>query len=346
MTFDLQGLTSAIGRVDSAVEGVNVAMTGFQRQAFTPRCAAAACVHQGYGHISAGWHPAGGYLYGDHWRTPDFIRAEKAIGVSLPANSFHNLVSGGGSLVRGPGFDTTLGGGDHVTNVMHQSATGAAFSQLPVPAFAPREAAGMVYLDGWFYVIGGLTYRVPGPGFDLFRDVWKSQNLTNWTQVTNNLPITRRSFLTAVQGGNIYIIGGRQDVDPVPAGIDFNDVWVTSDGFQTLTQITASAPFPTGFSRWGDWMNGRFYVGGGRRDASPQYINSVWSTDDFINWTQHANFPQAASHQVAFCLNVEGVQTLGVIGGYTNGSGPLGTIHTTTDPDAGWLARTESDFWI
>ena len=49
-------------------------------------------------------------------------------------------------------------------------------------------------------------------------------------------------------------------------------------------------------------------------------------------------------------LNVNGVETLGVIGGYGYVApgvyGALGTVFTLTDLAGQWQARTDSDFWV
>lgn len=344
-------LLSAVTDLESVTEAMQVSATRFQRTAFTPRAAAAACVHNGYGHIDGGWHPAGGYLYGDHWRTPDFVRAEKALDVSLPTNSFHTLESFGGKLIRGPGYDTLIppSHGDHLTNGMYESDTGASFSALSTPPFPPIEAQAMHVHGGYLWMVCGLHYITDSNNpkqFSISKSAYRRTVGGVWSLVNDNLPIQRRSHLLTSLGSDMYVIGGTfGEYGNGSDQIDNADVWKTSDGFLTMTQV-GTAPIPTGFARWGVWFNGRYVVGGGRRKASPNYISEVWSTADFANWTQHEDFPHGASHQVAFALTVQGVPTLGVIGGYTNGTGPLGTIHTTTNLAQPWSPRTDSDFWV
>jgi hypothetical protein len=339
-----QTLAATKVKLQSAVDGVDAAIAGFQRTPFSPSIQQG-CVHNGYAYLTAGWEHSN--IYNDVWRTKDFVVCEKAVGANdLPGICFHHMDSFAGKVYRGPGFDSMTEQGDRVTNRCFASVDGSLpWTELTIP-WAPRECAGFMAAGDYLYCFLGLAYNLPAAGYTMLPDAWRMDANGVWEQRSADLPLRRRSFTYANWQGNVVLIGGRDDMTP-GGPTNYNDIWRSTDGMQGMTRILEHGPFPNGYEWRAVVFQGRLVLlGGTASGAAGDRFATVYSSNDpdLQTWVQHPNMPVGRSHFTAAVLTVNGVETLGVITGYGS-SGAMRDIYTTTDLVT-WTARTDSDFWV
>ncbi len=190
----------------------------------------------------------------------------------------------------------------------------------PNPIFSARFAHQVVVLGGDMYLIGGTN------GSGRFNDVWKSSDGANWALVepdeNNSNPIfsARYDHQVVVNGGDMYLIGGRETVSSYK-----NDVWKSSDGAnweQVPKPTDSSLIFSTRFAHQVVVLGGDMYLIGGF-DRSPdsgateRFRSDVWKSSDGQNWTKitESKFSGRQSHQVV--VKGEDMYVLGGFNGYT-----------------------------
>jgi hypothetical protein len=166
-------------------------------------------------------------------------------------------------------------------------------------AFAPRDGAGALTLQGKMWFLGGWN---PGDKKNFPRicnnEVWSSADGATWTLVKPNTFLDRSFDATkdwegrhtagyAVYKDKLWIIGG-----DVNQGYYHFDVWNSADG-KTWTLVNKDKPVP-----WGPRAlhytvvhDGKLWVIGGQ--TVPQFAKSdeifyrdVWTTTDGIEWTE------------------------------------------------------------
>jgi hypothetical protein len=209
------------------------------------------------------------------------------------------------------GWNSQAGGqfpaGKKVTNEVWKSvdkginwALIKANDYTPVPAdsfWTPRHTMGaVVHNDSgvdYLYVIGSDIYNGPqnnlGNGVGT-SDVWRSPDGVNWTRITDTAPWGPRVLhMVASYNGALYVMGGL--TDSTNANSALNDVWRSTDGGLTWTQL-ANAPWaPRGLVNSGQGLpikDGLLWLmGGGTYVNVPAgaLFNDVWSFDGAI-WTQ------------------------------------------------------------
>jgi hypothetical protein len=245
----------------------------------------------------------------------------------------------------------------HVTSPV-QTGAGAMWIKRHSAGWLKHAHAGTSYV----YVIGGDHLS---PAYNEFGigasngyqcDVWRSSdpsNVNGWSRVaeSDNVGWTGRMLaVCASHGGNLYVMGGQDGLlggPPYPfssamTATFYNDVWRSTDGGATWSQITASAGWSARgiTNRAPSWLGRIWLVGGGQYetaapvDVNPRtYENEVWSSADGVTWTQHANAPWAARQY----HNVEVFDgKLWVMGGYDAGGNPGGNRR-----DVWWTANGE-----
>jgi hypothetical protein len=185
-------------------------------------------------------------------------------------------------------------------------------SQLDVPVSAPttfrltaygvnqepverRQAVSV--LSGWVELAAG-TGGPFGPSyvmstlFELENDLvylsmngaWSSADGRNWTLMPSPSPFGFRSTpYTGVLDGSLWVMGGLDLNDGQP----LNDLWSSADGGATWEQA--------GTAQWGPRSAGgcatfldRLWIAGGTQGnyygKPPAVDDSVWSSDDGVNW--------------------------------------------------------------
>jgi hypothetical protein len=357
-----QTLLDAEANVADSIDNVTTALTGFARAPYQKRCSAGHCNHQGYFHICQGWNPSAGAFVSSHYRTQDFMVAERAVEpLGMTPVLFNEAASFDNRIYRGPGYDVlpAVLNDDLVTNAIWSSATGSApWVQESNPPPLPREVASLLVHDGHLYQFLGEAYTGhANPTYAMRTDAYRKAPGGNWEQRANNLP-KRRSFAYLSWNGAIFVIGGADDNHN---GQDYRkvygDILRSDDGMQSLTNL-GDGPFGPGYGRRMAVFNGHVVlVGGAAGDggfAAPvAFTNKVWASNHPglipSSWFELAPLPQALNHSIVGVLTIDGVETLGVIGGYNNvthsGGGPLGTVYTLNALNGSWVARTDSDFW-
>lgn len=158
-------------------------------------------------------------------------------------------------------------------------------------------------LNNSLYLVGGYN---PGKTFGdpYYEDVWKSEDGTNWSLMTEDGPfLGRRGHGLVALNNSLYLIGGFSVNEESGERQYNNDVWQSADGI-TWKEIKANTKVPSGSSS--DWVarmhhqcvvanNAIYIIGGysmqdeGESRYAIKYLNDVWRSTDGINWTKLNN---------------------------------------------------------
>ena len=196
--------------------------------------------------------------------------------------------------------------------------------------FSARNGHTTLAIGTDIYVIGGYI-----TGADR---VWKSSDGDNWAQVTMSASTTFSArnghssvYIPSGANAGMYVIGG------FGASARLNDVWKSTDGGATWTQVTTSTS--TKFSARNIHssvvLGQDIYVIGGFLGTSGR-SNDVWkSTDGGANWTRvtaNAAFGARSLHgSVAFG------QAIYVFGGTAGSSSYYNDVWKSTDGGVTWV---------
>lgn len=353
-------------RTDAMVATVAEA-EGYARVAWEKRCSAGHCVHNDYFHITQGWSPGtpSAQFVNSHYRTRDWVVAERAMaGPNMPPCVMNEMISFNGLLYRGSGLDTlpVIANDDLCTNAVYSSPNGCApwTPEANIP-FDARECYGFLATNDGPLIWNGERYtgvQPPQAAYVMHQDAWLRGASGTWALRSSALP-KRRNFAHVLWNGSIFMLAGADDMHN---GANYRHVYAeilkSSDGMQTVTSL-GDGPFGPRYGvraakAWGHViLIGGAYGDGGFSDQVA-FTNRCWASNhpDLIpsSWFEIAPLPQALNHAMAGTLTVNGVETVGVIGGYNNlthaGGGPLGTIYTLDGIGSQWRSRTDSDFWV
>jgi hypothetical protein len=217
--------------------------------------------------------------------------------------------------VWGPNFVPGVGGGDRVTNEVWASDDAGFTWKLilahdpnapttgPTARFPPGHTLCVVPYNGHAVVFG----NDPSSEIVQVSDVWQeSNNGQTWTRIGTNAPtLIRELFMCGTYKGNIYVMGGQDSVEN-PATGD-HDVWRSSDGGLTWTQL-ADAPWsPRGMVYRPTEHHGKMFIVSGGLYADAPYTevayNGVYSFDG-STWTTvlpdgHNQFTPSYYHNLA-----------------------------------------------
>ncbi len=182
----------------------------------------------------------------------------------------------------------------------------------------------------FMYIIGGQNFNIvqnPGipdlPPFfsqsEFFNDVWRSEDGTNWINMTEDAGWSGRAGLSAVVFNNeIYVMGGSVNDDSSitpsgPARIYYNDVWKSENGadWELVTEHADWAPRAGGVAVVKD---GYIYMIGGedgficnpQTPRCPPYYNDVWRTKNGVDWelvNESCSWTTRPGHQVVVAQN-------------------------------------------
>jgi hypothetical protein len=166
-------------------------------------------------------------------------------------------------------------------------------------AFAPRDGAGALVLDGRMWLLGGWNPR-DRRHFPRIcsNDVWSSTDGFTWTLVKPNTFLDAGFDATAdwegrhtagyvVHQGKLWIVGG-----DVIQGHYQNDVWNSADG-RTWTQVNPDHPVPWGprALHYTVAFQGKIWVLGGQTipqfaPHEERFYRDVWHSADGVQWRQ------------------------------------------------------------
>jgi hypothetical protein len=355
-------LNSAKASTASAMAAVNLALTGFQPDTYVKRCAAGHTVHDGHLHIGSGWQlPIGqtpGAFVSGHYRTKDFMVAEKAVGsLGTPDIVMHELASFEGKLHRGPGLDDLVynSGDDLVTNAVHHSVNGSApWSAESTPPFGPRECCLFLEHDGYLYVGMGERYSTnPAPYvYEMPKDIWRRAPNGSWTLRNADVGFGLRSFSQVSYNGRAWMIGGADDgafTGSNALRVDTAKIRSSDDGFETITDH-GDGPF-CGYGMRCTKAFGGVVMAGGASGLGSNFALSdkvfLLSGTGLSTCVELAPLPEPAMHIILGALTINGVETLAAINGYVIRNGVhmvSGMIYLLTDPQGEWFVPTGSDF--
>jgi len=210
----------------------------------------------------------------------------------FPRRYLHAAVAHGGDLYIIGGHDDR----NYLNDVWKSSDDGKTWIEVLKDTgnpgntqFSRRTYHSVSVMGGALYVIGGYDYD----SGNRLNDVWKSNDDgKTWIEVLGdtgnpgNNQFSRRYLHAAVaHGGDLYIIGGYNHIK------FFNDVWKSSDGGQTWSQVLGDTGNPGNarFSRRSEHaalvVGNALYVIGGSDDTNR--FKDVWrSADGGATWAQ------------------------------------------------------------
>jgi len=157
------------------------------------------------------------------------------------------------------------------SNNIYRSANGTAWTPVTVSGthWGARSAHAAVVFNNNIYVMGG-TYN---DGNAEYRDVWRSSNGTDWTQVTATAAWTGRNDHTvSANSYGMWLVGGND-------GYFRNDVWFSRDG-STWIKVLENAPFTARALHSAVVRDGYLYIFGGVNGSWDNQIGQadIWRT--------------------------------------------------------------------
>jgi hypothetical protein len=348
-------LDAAKTKAEGIAEDFYQQATGYRRAQFTKRCAMGSVKHSdGYLHIGSGWLPgvtaAQGAFVGGHYRTNDFLRCEKAQGNDPHQSIFYEMASHGGELVKVCGLnDLVWSAGDTLTTAQ-VSASQDGVNWSAKPAFPVQHECGFAISNGTDLFAGfGVSYNASGsPIYDINRAVHK-WNGSGWSLVNSDVGFAIRSFGYTYFAGRFYFFAGRDDTS-YPTVTD-SAVCRSTEDFITFTNH-GNLPFSGYGARCANIWGGVACVGSAAGEPNATFSPAVYWSDtpwDVSSFVQLASLPEATIHMALGALTINGVETLGQIGGYVRRNSvyqACGTVHTLSSKTGQWQARTDSDFWV
>lgn len=195
-----------------------------------------------------------------------------------------------------------------------------------------------IWLSGG--VIGGTV--TPPPIYENIihgSDLWSSDDLINWTLVTDTTPWQQRRAMTSVEfNDKLWLIGGWDK----KYGDTKNDVWATSDGIN-WSIATSSAKWLAREGHASVVFKGKMWITGGVDFFNHQKrFNDVWYSEDGKNWTEAtANAPWAARYDHSLVVYKD---QMWLIGGMTNGYKTYKDVWSSED-GINWMLVTDNPPW-
>jgi len=164
---------------------------------------------------------------------------------------------------------------------VYDPATNTFSTGASMPSARERGAGGVAVHDGKIYYAGGLYNGAAVKWFDQYDPTTDA-----WTSLTD-MPEARDHFQSAVVGGRLYAIGGRNTA--IDATTTVNDAY----DFSSQSWVTGLAPLPTPRGGFAAAAIGTtiFLIGG---EGGGRTYGTVEGFDTGTNrWTRYADMPTA-----------------------------------------------------
>lgn len=162
-----------------------------------------------------------------------------------------------------------------------------------------RDGAGMIFLNGNYYLLGGWNTSAPWSGSKVTNEIYRFDGASTWTLIhaDNQSPGTScwtprhtAGWLTHTYQGTTYAYVIGSDIFN-GGGAGTSDVWRSSD-MSTWTRVTNTAAWGPRVLHMSASYAGALYVMGGQTSATDVSTSKkdVWrSTDGGATWTQLAD---------------------------------------------------------
>lgn len=204
---------------------------------------------------------------------------------------------------------------ESISSAIWTSPDGLAWTRrVSAAPWGPRIGASLTTHNGQLWIIGGKSANTGDPAV-LKRDVWRSSDGLNWTQVLAHAPWPARAFhCSASFGGQLWVIGGG-DWDSL---IGRADAWSSVDGVQWTQH--ADAPWQGRIWHACQSYAGRLWLLGGRLLDPIVSVDDIWSTVDGDHWLASTDSVRPSARHAAY--SVVHADRLWLIGGGANNSLP------------------------
>jgi PKD repeat protein len=278
----------------------------------------------------------------DSMRRIDYIAVSAA--PVAPTADFSSTPLSGTAPLTVSFTDTSTGGPTGWAWFFGDETYGGAWTNQTDAAEWPARLyhASVAMPGGSIVLMGGLDDNL-----NLLNDTWRSTDGgTTWTEVNNSSGWTERYGHTAVAlpDGSIVLMGGMDDTAALSIR---NDVWRSTDGGATWTNITPQDPGDLWTARWGHTSvalpDGSIVIMGGNDDNGDP-LNDTWrSTDGGATWTQLPDAGWSARALHSSVALPDG--SIVLMGGEDDYSGPLNDTWLSTDGGTTWTLQTEHAGW-
>jgi hypothetical protein len=178
------------------------------------------------------------------------------------------------------GWDPPFHPPNYTHNEIWSSVNGVEWNYEGDAAWEPRHISGWMVYDDAMWLIGS------DPQAGCLRDVWRSTDGINWTQMLDTIPEyqLRYNACYAPLNDRLLMYGG-EPCGVAWQGYGLNDCWSSPDGI-SWTQLP-DAPWHGRGMQLNNCVDdeGNSWFLGGSNDADRRSYNEVWKTTDGTDWT-------------------------------------------------------------
>ena len=276
----------------------------------------------------AGPIPGDSTIWGDVWKSSDRGESWEMLLATddsshWPARAYHEAVTKNGEifilggqnfgLIPNPACDFDPGcfprflSTSEFFNDVWSSPDGINWTELTANApWEGRAGLSAIVFRGAIFVMGGSYNDDPDiiggePTRVVLNDVWKSENGTDWVELTDDAPWAPRAGADlVVKNGWLYLLGGEFGFFGFPPPY-FNDVWRTRDGIN-WELVTPAAGWSARPGHTCDVLRNTIVCFGGFGQSTnpadpfePANPMDVWTSKDGADWTQVSDSPWNAT---------------------------------------------------
>ncbi len=205
----------------------------------------------------------------------------------------HMYIMGGQNFVNFDNCPPFCPAPSEFFNDVWRSTDGVNWEEMtPAAPWQGRAGLSAASFKGKLWVLAGSQgddVSIGGTGRIFFKDVWYSNDGSEWRLATENAPWAGRAGGVAlVKGGWLYLMGGEKGF--IAATDYFNDVWRTKDGviWEEVTGATGAGWSPRPGHKCSVLANHFVCLGG---FGSPFNPSDIWVSKNGADWTQVSATP-------------------------------------------------------